>query len=52
MLKRNQGFSLIELAVVLFLLSLVLGGVMTPLSTRIEQADREQTEEILKQIKE
>lgn len=52
MLNQSHGFSLIELAVVLFLLSLVLGGIMTPLSTRIEQADREKTEETLNQIKE
>lgn len=48
----NDGFTLIELAMVLFIVALVLGGVLTPLSTRLEQANRKQTEETLKEIKE
>lgn len=52
MLRRCTGFTLIELAVVLFLVSLVLGGVMTPLATRIEQKEREKTGDLLKEIKE
>lgn len=43
---------MIELAMVLFILALVLGGLMSPLSTRLEQADREETRELLNQIKE
>ena len=52
MLKNAKGFTLIELAVVLFLISLVLGGVMTPLATRVEQEERRKTEELLAEIKE
>ncbi len=48
----SQGFTLIELAVVLFLVALVLGGVMTPLSTRIEQEERKKTEDMLEDIRE
>ena len=51
MFDKNSGFTLIELAVVLFLISLVLGGVMTPLATRLEQEGRNKTEEKLKEIK-
>ena len=52
MLTGSTGFTLIEMAVVLFLVSLVLGGVMTPLATRIEQKEREKTQGLLKEIKE
>ncbi len=52
MLNISKGFTLIELAVVLFLVALVLGGVMTPLSTRIEQEERKKTEVVLAEIKE
>lgn len=52
MSARVKGFTLIELAVVLFLVTLVLGGVMTPLSTRIEQEGREKTEAQLEELKE
>ena len=47
----NAGFTLIELAMVLFIVALVLGGVLTPLSTRLEQANRKQAEDVLKEIK-
>ena len=50
--RAQQGFTLIELAVVLFLVTLVLGGVMMPLATRVEQEGREKTEAQLKEIKE
>lgn len=49
---ENDGFTLIELAMVLFIVALVLGGVLTPLSTRLEQANRKQAEETMKEIKE
>ncbi len=49
---KQQGFTLIELAVVLFLVTLVLGGVMMPLATRVEQEGREKTEAQLQEIKE
>ena len=51
-MNRTRGFTLIELAMVLFILALVLGGLMSPLSTRLEQAGREETKELLNQIKE
>ena len=36
---------------VLFIVALILGGVLTPLSTRLEQANRKQAEDMLKEIK-
>ena len=49
--KNLSGFTLIELAMVLFIVALILGGVLTPLSTRLEQANRKQAEDMLKEIK-
>ena len=51
LIKINAGFTLIELAMVLFIVALILGGVLTPLSTRLEQANRKQAEEVMKEIK-
>lgn len=48
---RQHGFSLIELAVVLFIISLILGGLLPPLATQIEQKEREQTQAQLDEIK-
>lgn len=48
---KNRGFSLIELAVVLFIISLILGGLLPPLATQIEQRERESTQGQLDEIK-
>jgi len=50
--RRHFGFTLIELAVVLFIVSLVLGGVLVPLSTRLEQEERKKTSGLLEEIRE
>lgn len=44
---NESGFSLIELAVVLVLIGIMLGGVLYPLRTQMEQRNRGQTEQIL-----
>jgi type II secretory pathway pseudopilin PulG len=49
--KRYIGVTLIELAVVLFIISLILGGVLMPLSTRLEQEERKKTSNLLEEIK-
>lgn len=51
MVKKDKGFTLLELAMVLFIITLVLGGVLTPLSTRMEVEERKKTVEQLKDIK-
>ena len=48
----QNGFSLIELAIVLFILSLLLGSLLAPLSVQIEQERREGTQTQLDEIKE
>lgn len=44
---RTSGFSLIEVAVVLFIIVLALGGILVPLSTQVEQRKFGDTQKIL-----
>ena len=47
-----MGFSLIELAIVIFIVSLLVGGLLVPLATSVEQSERENTSKQLEDIKE
>jgi type II secretory pathway pseudopilin PulG len=49
---RSAGFSLIELAMVLFIISLVVGGLLVPLSSQLEARQRSDTQEQLDEIRE
>lgn len=52
-IKNTQtGFTLIELAVVLIVIGVLLGGFITTLSSRIEHSKREQTRKQLEDIRE
>lgn len=46
----DQGFTLIELAMVLFILSLLLASFLAPLAARVEQKERENTQIQLDEI--
>lgn len=50
--NRVRGFSLVELAMVLFIISLVVGGLLVPLSTQLEARQRSATEASLEEIRE
>jgi type II secretory pathway pseudopilin PulG len=50
--RRSIGFSLIELAVVIFVIALLLGGLLIPLQTQVESRNYEQTQRILEQARE
>ena len=50
MIKKIHGFTLIELAVVLFIISLLLVGILGPVATQIESRDRQQTIEMMDDI--
>lgn len=50
--RAAAGFTLIELAVALFIVALMLGGLLGPLAVRIEQNDRSETRRALEEIKE
>jgi type II secretory pathway pseudopilin PulG len=47
-----SGFTLIELAVALFLLALLFGGIMMPLQARLEVKKIEETEQLLDKARE
>lgn len=48
----QSGFSLVEIAVVMVILSLLLGGALLPLSVQLEKRDRDSTRRGLEQIRE
>ena len=50
--KRQQGFSLVEMAVVLVIIGLLLGGLLVPLSAQMEQERRSRTISLLDEVKE
>ena len=43
----QRGFSLLEVAVVMVVVGLMLGGMLIPLSAQIEKQDRDETKQIL-----
>lgn len=48
--RRVQGFTLIELAVVLFIFGLLIAGLLGPLETQLEARDRAATIEVMDEI--
>lgn len=50
--RTNRGFTLVEMAVVLVIVGLMLGGLLMPLSAQMEQRDRSNTKQRLEEIKE
>lgn len=50
--SRSSGFTLVELAMVLFIVSLLIGGLMMPLSAQHEIRGRAETERSLANIRE
>ena len=51
-LRQERGFTLIEMAIVLVIIGLLLGGLLVPLSNQVENEKRADTEETLAAIKE
>ncbi|MCC6534018.1 MAG: type II secretion system protein [Burkholderiales bacterium] len=50
--RRAAGFTLIEMAVVVFVMALILGSILVPLSTQVEQRQTIDTRRQLDEIKE
>jgi prepilin-type N-terminal cleavage/methylation domain-containing protein len=51
-IRSQQGFTLIEMAIVLVILGLLLGGVLSPLAARQEQTRRDENAELLEKARE
>lgn len=51
-MTRTAGFTLIEIAIVLVIVGLLLGGLLMPLATQVETQRRIETEKALKEINE
>ncbi len=49
---RTRGFSLIEVAVVLFIIVLLLGSILVPLTSQVEQRQINDTQKTLDEIRE
>lgn len=52
MTRRARGFSLIEMAFVLVIVTLLLGGLLVPFATQVEQKRIAETNKTLEEIKE
>jgi prepilin-type N-terminal cleavage/methylation domain-containing protein len=51
-MKKHHGFSLVEMAIVLVIVGLLLGGLLTPLSVQMEQRKVSETQKQLDEIRE
>ena len=51
-MKQARGFTLIELAVATFIIALLLGSILVPLATQVEQKQISDTQKTLDEIKE
>jgi prepilin-type N-terminal cleavage/methylation domain-containing protein len=49
--RGPRGFSLIEMAVVLFVITLLIGSLLVPLGTQVEQRQISETEKALEEIR-
>ena len=50
--EHVSGFTLIEVAISVFVITLLLGGILVPLSTQVEQRKTSETQKYLEEIKE
>lgn len=51
-MRKTVGFTLIEMAIVLMIIGLLLGGLLVPLSAQMDQRNRNDTEKAMSDIKE
>lgn len=49
--RKSSGFTLVELAIVLVILGFLVGGLLVPLATQVEQRNRRETEQQLEEIR-
>jgi len=49
---RASGFTLVEIAIAVFIITLLLGSILVPLTTQVEQRQVSETQKMLEDIKE
>jgi prepilin-type N-terminal cleavage/methylation domain-containing protein len=49
--KKNQGFTLVEIAIVLLIFGLIIGGIMGPLKTQLDNVERKDAIKTISTIK-
>jgi prepilin-type N-terminal cleavage/methylation domain-containing protein len=52
LIKQRKGFTLVEMAIVLMIVGLLLGGMLVPLSAQMDQRNNTDTQKALSEIKE
>jgi prepilin-type N-terminal cleavage/methylation domain-containing protein len=52
LINQQKGFTLVEMAIVLMIVGLLLGGILVPLSAQMEQRNISDTQKALSEIKE
>jgi len=48
--NRARGFTLLELSIVVLVVTLLIGGLLVPLSTQVEQRNVSETQQRLAQV--
>ena len=49
---RDRGFTLVEIAIAIFIITILLGSILVPLTTQVEQRQVSETQKMLEDIKE
>ena len=50
--ERVRGFTLVEIAIAIFIITILLGSILVPLTTQVEQRQVSETQKMLEDIKE
>jgi len=51
-MNKAKGFTLVEIAVVMVIFGLIIGGIMGPLKTQLNNIDQKETEKLIESTKE
>jgi type II secretory pathway pseudopilin PulG len=49
--ERSSGFTLVEIAIAIFIITLLLGSILVPLTTQVEQRQVSETQKMLEDVK-
>jgi prepilin-type N-terminal cleavage/methylation domain-containing protein len=48
--ERSRGFTLVEIAIAIFIIAMLLGSILVPLTTQVEQRQVSETQKMLQEI--